>query len=592
MYPVTLNLQGRRCLVVGGGAVALRKVEGLLSEGAKVTVVSPRPIPPIMDLASKTVIGLESRGYWPGEASGYSLVFAATDDREANRKVFEDAKAAGVWVNVADDPALCTFHLPARLQRGDLLVAVSTAGRAPFAARRLRELLEKRFGPGWAEWVKAAARFRKTVYGAKRTEEEEGKLFDLFFRSTVDQERLTARVPAAAEEVAWHSGLERKERTGLVFLVGAGPGDPGFLTLRGRQRLMQSDAVVFDRLSEPALPGDLPRRVELYNVGKQPGLHPVPQEEINALLVRLAKEGKRVVRLKGGDPYVFGRGGEEAQALVEAGVPFEVIPGVTAGIAVPACAGIPVTHRGEAVQFTLVTAHESEKEDGPQVRWDLLARIENQTLVGYMGVTALPEVVKKLLAAGMDPDTPAAMVERGATPSQRTVRSTLSQLVKDVRRADLQPPSIFIIGPSVRHAESLDWFTKRPLFGERILVAAPAGPFGEALERNGAEAVEVPLPLPPAARVRMGAYPLSGCLLRSPFEADAVFEERHNPGFGPEVIAWCLGKEAAHRARNLGFMRVEEVESPAGAAALIERMKAHLRARSKYTKPSLRSRRK
>jgi uroporphyrin-III C-methyltransferase len=456
----------------------------------------------------------------------------------------------------------------------------------------LRELLEKRFGLEWGEWVKAAARYRKTVRGAKRTEEEESKLFDRFFRSTVDKERLIARVPAAAEEVAWHSGFERKERSGLVFLVGSGPGEAGLLTLRGRQRLMQADAVVFDRLSEAALPGDLPRRVELYNVGKQPGLHPVPQKEINALLVRLAREGKRVVRLKGGDPYVFGRGGEEAQALAEAHVPFEVIPGVTAATAVPAHAGIPVTHRGEVVQVTMVTAHESEKQDGPQVRWDLLAQIENQTLVGYMGVTALPEVVKKLLDAGMDPETPAAMVERGATPSQRSVRSTLSKLVTDVRRADLQPPSIFIIGPSVRYAESLDWFTKRPLFGERVLVASPAGEFGEALERNGAEAVEVPLPLTPAARVRMGAYPLTGCLLRSPFEADAVFEERHHPGFSSEVIAWCLGKEAAHRARNLGFMRVEEVESPAGAAGLIDRMRSHLRARSTYTKPSMRSRRK
>jgi uroporphyrinogen III methyltransferase/synthase len=349
--------------------------------------------------------------------------------------------------------------------------------------------------------------------------------------------------------------------------------------------------VVFDRLSEAALPGDLPRRVELYNVGKQPGLHPVPQKEINALLVRLAKEGKRVVRLKGGDPYVFGRGGEEAQALVDAKVPFEVVPGVTAAVAVPAYAGIPVTHRGEAVQVTLVTAHESEKQTGPQVRWDLLAQNRHQTLVGYMGVAALPEVVKKLLAAGMDPETPAAMVERGATPGQRTVRSTLSKLVADVRRADLQPPSIFIIGPSVRHAEELDWFTKRPLFGERVLIAAPAGEFGEALDRNGAEAVEVPLPLTPAARVRMGAYPLTGCLLRSPYEADAFFEESHSPGFSPEVIAWCLGKEAAHRARNLGFWRVEEIESPAGAADVVDKLKQHLRARSTYTKPSMRSRR-
>jgi uroporphyrin-III C-methyltransferase/precorrin-2 dehydrogenase/sirohydrochlorin ferrochelatase len=589
MYPVTLNLSGRRCLVVGGGAVALRKVEGLLFEGAKVTVVSLRPIPPIMDLSSRAVIGLESRGYWPGEASGYSLVYAATDDRKANRKVFEDAKASGVWVNVADDPQLCTFHLPARLLRGTLQLAVSTAGEAPFAARRLRELFERRFGPEWGEWVKAAARFRKTVRGVRRSEEEEARLFDRFFRSTVDAKRLTARVPAAAEEVAWLSGTGRKKKPGLVSLVGAGPGDAGLLTLRGRQRLLQADAVVFDRLSEAAMPGDLPRRVELYSVGKQAGLHPVPQEEINALLLRLAREGKRVVRLKGGDPYVFGRGGEEVLALLEANLPFEVVPGVTAAIAVPAYAGIPVTHRGEAVQVTLVTAHESEKQSGPQVRWDLLAQDRHQTLVGYMGVAALPEVVKKLLAAGMDPDTPAAMVERGATPGQRTVRSTLSNLTADAQRADLRPPSIFIIGPGVRHAENLNWFTTRPLFGERVLIAAPAGEFGEALEKNGAVTVEVPLPLTPAAQVLIGAHPLTGCILRSADEASIVFEESRTPGFGPEVIAWCLGKETAHRARKLGFLRVKEIESPAGAADLIARLKQHRRARNTYTKPSMRS---
>ena len=193
-----------------------------------------------------------------------------------------------------------------------------------------------------------------------------------------------------------------------MSLVGAGPGCAGLLTLRGRQRLLSAQAVLYDRLAAPALPCDLPDCVALYPVGKHAGTHPIPQEQITALLVQLAREDKRVVRLKGGDPNVFGRGGEEAEALAAAGIPFEIVPGVTSGVAAPAWLGVPVTHRQEAVRLTLVTAHESVKSDGPQVRWDLLAQDPHATLVGYMGVSSLPRVVAQLLAGGMSPQTPAA----------------------------------------------------------------------------------------------------------------------------------------------------------------------------------------
>ncbi|MBI4863530.1 MAG: uroporphyrinogen-III C-methyltransferase [Candidatus Riflebacteria bacterium] len=244
------------------------------------------------------------------------------------------------------------------------------------------------------------------------------------------------------------------EGRGPVSLVGAGPGDRGLLTVRGRERLLAADAIVCDRLAVTTLPCDLPASVELHWVGKEAGHHPVPQDEINALLVRLAREGKRVVRLKGGDPYVFGRGGEEALALSEAGVAFEVIPGVTAGVAVAAYAGVPVTHRHEAARVTFVTAHEAIRSSRCSVRWDLLAADPHATLVGYMGVTSLPDVVERLLAAGMDPATPAAMVERGTTSRQRVVTCTLSGLVDGVRREHLDAPALFVIGPTVRYATS------------------------------------------------------------------------------------------------------------------------------------------
>ena len=580
MYPVTLNVTGRRCLVVGGGWVALRKVEGLIAEGAQVTVVTPEAVGPLAILQKNQAITLEKRAYRPGEAAAFSLVFAATDDREVNRRVSEDAASAGVWVNVADDPALCTFHLPARVRRGSLQLSIASAGESPFVVRRLRAFLERRFGPEWTAWIEAAGRFRGAVRALGLPRDDMERRYDLFFDSTVDTRQIRARVPAAEELARWLSPDPEKPgsghaengkgsqaeiaspdgargRAGLVSLVGGGPGDAGLLTLRGRQRLMSAEAVVYDRLAATALPCDLPANVGLHCVGKEAGYHPVPQEEINALLVRLAREGKRVVRLKGGDPYVFGRGGEEAEALAAAGVLFEVVPGVTSGIAVPAYAGVPPTHRQEAVRVTLLTAHESKKAEGPQVRWDLLAADPHATLVGYMGVTSLPHAVERLIAAGMNRLTPAAVVERGTTSAQRVIRSTLAELPAAVERASIEPPALFIIGTVVRHADTLDWFGKRPLSGERLVIASPGGDLGAELDMCGAEVVEVPLPVTPAARVVLGALPLTGCVLRSPEEADALDEERDGPGWdASKVVAWCLRPAAAERARFLGWRNV------------------------------------
>jgi uroporphyrinogen III methyltransferase/synthase len=309
-------------------------------------------------------------------------------------------------------------------------------------------------------------------------------------------------------------------------------------------------------------------------VGKTAGHHPVPQEEINALLIRLARQGNRVVRLKGGDPFVFGRGGEEAEALAEAGIPFEVIPAVTAGVAVPAYAGIPVTHRQEVVRVTMVTAHEAAKKEGPQVRWDLIAADPHMTLLGYMGVTSLPGVVEGLLSSGFDPKTPAAMIRRGATSQQQVVRAPVSELPAAVKRAGLRPPGLFIIGPSVRHADTLRWFDNRPLFGERLVTTAPAGELGELLELNGAEVIEVPLPVTPAARAVMGALPLTGCVLKNREEVTALDEERDGPGWGPETTAYCLGEEAAGEARRVGWARVVQLEQPPSAAVIVSSFNA------------------
>jgi uroporphyrinogen III methyltransferase/synthase len=340
------------------------------------------------------------------------------------------------------------------------------------------------------------------------------------------------------------------------------------LTLRGWQRLMSADAVVYDRLAAGVLPCDLPTRIDLHCVGKTAGNHPVPQEEINAQLVRLAREGKRVVRLKGGDPYVFGRGGEELELLQTEGVPFEVVPGVTSGVAAPGWMGIPVTYRGEAVKLTLLTAHESIKKDGPQVRWDLLAQDRSSTIVGYMGVTTLPQVVHSLLGGGMDPATPAAMIERGTTARQRSVISTLAELPAAVERDGLRAPALFVIGPTVRHAEHLDWFGRQPLGGERLVVSDAAPELVRQLEDAGAEVVAAPWPMTPAARIVIGSAPLTGCVVRNRAEVEWLDSEREGPGWEENPVAWCLSADAADRARELGWRRIERME--AGSIALAE----------------------
>jgi len=588
MYPVMLSVRDQPCLVVGGGGVALGKVHGLLAEGARVRVVATAPTQALVDLARSGTIDLAVHDYSSIDVRGFRLVFAATDDREVNQRVAADAEATRIWSNVADDPELCSFHLPARVKRGALQLAVGSEGKAPFVVRRVRQLLERRFGQEWAEWIEAAARFRRAVRSMNLPRADMERRYDRFFASTVDGERLSARVPSSREEAVWlgapqcvdgtdhaaspgapvHPKPEAKRvaEIGLVSLVGAGPGDAGLLTLRGHRRLLAAHAVVYDRLAATALPVELRPDVELHCVGKEAGNHPVPQEEINELLIRLAREGKRVVRLKGGDPYVFGRGGEEALALVSADIPFEVVPGITAGVAAPAYAGIPITHRGEAVRVTLITAHESKKDEGPQVRWDLLAADPHSTLIGYMGVSNLPNITKRLVDHGMDPGMPAALIERGTSAWQRVARGTLSTLARTAARARIQPPALFVIGPTVDHAATLDWFTTRPLAGERLGIFAPTDDVAETLELSGVEVVAVPTPLTAAARVVIAATGLTGWILRSAEDVDILEDERDSLGFGPDVVGWCLRPDAAVRARKLGWRRVQEIDGNTNAA--------------------------
>jgi uroporphyrinogen III methyltransferase/synthase len=356
--------------------------------------------------------------------------------------------------------------------------------------------------------------------------------------------------------------------TGIVYLVGAGPGDPGLLTLRGGELLVTCDAIVYDALANPALlalasvqPRDTP--AALHDVGKRGGsAESARQDEINALLVRLGREGKRVVRLKGGDPLVFGRGSEEAQALAAAGVRFEIVPGVTAGIAAPAYAGIPVTHRGLSTSVTFVTGHEDPAKETTTVDWSALAKAGG-TIVLYMGVKTLPRIAAALTKGGMPADTPAAAVQWGTYARQRTVSATLATLSATIEREGLTAPVITIIGPVAALRDEIAWFDRRPLFGKRIVVTrarSQAASLSERLAASGAEVVEMP-----ATRIEpVNEDVLNGAIERLSSYQWVIFTSQN-----AVRLFWEALRRAGHDARALAGVRVAAI-GPATAAALLE----------------------
>jgi uroporphyrin-III C-methyltransferase len=411
-YPVMLTVEGRRCLVVGGGKIAARKVDGLVAAGADVTVIAPSVDPSITGLP----VTVEQRPYRPGDASaGFRLVITATDDPDVNAQVYADAEAAGIWVNSADDPEHCSFTLPAIHRDGDVTVAIGTGGQSPAFAAWLRDRVRESLPAGLSDVVGQLAAERRAVQEAgESTEARDWR-------------------PRIEELAAGSSGR------GTVHLVGAGPGDPELLTLRAARLLAMADVVVHDALADSEVLALAPAHVERIDVGKRPG-RPVPQELINDLLVQLSARHRCVVRLKGGDPFLFGRGGEEALALQAAGVPFEVVPGITSAIAAPAAAGVPVTQRGVSASVTIVTGHRREGDED-ETDWTALARVGG-TIVVLMGVSERAAIARKLIGGGLSLDTPVVAVRFGTRPEQEVARTTLGALGD----TPIEAPAAIVIG--------------------------------------------------------------------------------------------------------------------------------------------------
>ena len=465
-YPVFLNLRGRRAVVIGGGTVAEQKVLGLIAAGAHVTVVSPETTPRLAELAAGGGVDLRRRPYRRGDLAGAWLAIAGTDDRGANAQVWAEAEREGVLLNAVDDLDHCSFIAPAIHREGDITVAVSTSGKSPALAARLRQRVARLVGPAEARLCELLGELRPELAARVPDTRARTALWYRVVDSDViefvrrgDDDGAHRRIDELLDEAlpvhgqCRAAGLPAHGATGTVYLVGAGPGDPGLITAKGLKILRSADVVVYDRLVAPALVAEAPPTAERVFVGKCPygGGADLAQDEINALLVERARRGLTVVRLKGGDPFVFGRGAEECEALHAAGVPFHVVPGVTSAIAAPASAGIPVTHRQLASAFAVVTGHECA--GASDLDWEALARLP--TLVVLMGLSALPDITARLLAHGADPDTPAAAIASGTLPAQRTVVATLATLAERVAEEGLEPPATVVIGEVVQVRELL-----------------------------------------------------------------------------------------------------------------------------------------
>ena len=455
--PIFLKVEDRKCLVVGGGKVAARKVTLLHRAGARITVVSPVVCEEVRALLGQGVITHVAREFQDEDLDNCVLAIAATDEKTVNRRVSELADAQRIPVNAVDSPDLCSFIMPSIIDRSPVQIAVSTGGASPVLARLLRTRLESFIPAAYGRLARLVDDYREHVKQRFKVPDQRR-----YFWENILQGRVAELLFAGHEEKARSALQEAIDDTdahyndpGEVYLVGAGPGDPDLITFRALRLMQQADVVVYDRLvSEPVL--DMVRRdAEMIYAGKARDQHTLSQESINQLLVRLAKEGKRVLRLKGGDPFIFGRGGEEIETLAAEGIPFQVVPGITAASGCASYAGIPLTHRDYAQSCTFVTGH--LKDGSVDLDWEQLAK-PAQTIVFYMGLHSIPAISRELIAHGLPETTPVALVQQGTTRNQRVYIETLGSMQDLAEREALKPPTIIIVGEVVSLQEKLSWF--------------------------------------------------------------------------------------------------------------------------------------
>ena len=442
--------------MIGGGEVAGRKVNLLLRAGARIRIIAPVLGPTLSELKQQGKIEHEQREYSPDDLDAASLVVAATDDADVNRQLSSRAQQLRIPVNVVDQPALSSFIMPSIIDRSPVIAAVSTGGASPVLARLIRARLESLIPAGYGRLAELASRFRDQVKARFSNSDDRRRFWEEVMQGGIAERVFSGHLEEA--DRLMEEALVRKEPSGSageVYLIGGGPGDPDLLTFRALRLMQRADVVVYDRLIARSILDLVRRDAERIYVGKENSHHVMRQEDINETLVRLAKQGKRVVRLKGGDPFIFGRGGEEIDTLAEEGIPFQVVPGITAASGCASYAGIPITHRDYAHAAVFVTGH--LKDGSVDLNWEMLAQPQ-QTVVFYMGLIGLPVICRELLAHGVPSDMPAALVQQGTTPKQRVFTGTVSTLPAIAEIEQPKPPTLIIVGEVVKLRDKLNWY--------------------------------------------------------------------------------------------------------------------------------------
>lgn len=455
-FPVFLDVKKRKCLLVGGGEVATRKGRLLSKAGAVLRVVAPEISAELRELAAQHNGEVFEREYITSDLEGCVIAIAATDDEPLNEKISQDAKSKNIPVNVVDSPALCTYITPAIIDRSPLVIAVSSGGESPVLARLIRAKLETLIPASYGRLAKIASSWRDRVKARFEDGDSRRRFWEKVLQGPAAELVLNGQEDEAEKIISAEITKNDDSLTqGEVYLVGGGPGDPELLTLRALRLMQQADVVLYDRLVSDGVMELVRRDAERIYVGKRRSEHAMEQENINQLLVDLAKQGKRVLRLKGGDPFIFGRGGEEIELLAQNHIPFQVVPGITAASGCAAYAGIPLTHRDYAQSVRFVTGH--LKNDSINVQWPELAN-PTQTIVFYMGLVGLADICASLIAHGRAATTPVALIERGTTQNQRVLIGDLTTIVDLVAAQEVHAPTLFIVGDVVKLHENLKWF--------------------------------------------------------------------------------------------------------------------------------------
>ena len=458
--PVFMNVKGQRCLLVGAGEVASRKAALLARTGAYLVVVAPWVRDEVRELVTRHHGEIHQREFQDTDLDDVNLVVAATDNDAVNRHVSELARARRLPVNVVDQTELCSFIVPAIVDRSPVVIAISTGGSSPVLTRQIKENIEIMLPATYGRLASLLGSLRDRVKQGVSDFSKRTRFWEKLLSGPMPQMVLSGREQEAMQLFEQNlADANSNVLQGEVYLVGAGPGDPDLLTLKALRLMYAADVVLYDRLVSPEIMKRVRPDADRIFVGKEAKHHPVPQEEINDLLVRLASEGKKVLRLKGGDPFIFGRGGEEIDRLAASGLPFQVVPGITAASGCAAYAGIPLTHRDYSQSVRFVTGH--MKNDQPDLNWPVLAK-EDQTLVIYMGLITLPVICEQLQAHGMSGAMPVGIVEQGTLPQQRVVTGSLQDIADKVEVAGIKAPAIIIIGQVVRLHRQLSWFNPEP----------------------------------------------------------------------------------------------------------------------------------